>query len=217
MPQNLKQHGFTLIEMIVSLALFTFVITIAVGALLMLMASNRQLQGEQSVMTNLSFAMDSMTREIRTGTFYYCDSQGSTNGTNNIFNPSNNVDTILGDLYQDCENGNPSINKIQGLAFKEGGDSITGAADRILYYFDSSEGKIYRRIGGGAPQSIVSSGIKIKKMEFFVTGSKKLSLGGPNITDQPSVTIFIEASENGDATDKSYYLQTTVTQRTLDI
>ena len=217
MPQNLKQHGFTLIEMIVSLALFTFVITIAVGALLMLMASNRQLQGEQSVMTNLSFAMDSMTREIRTGTFYYCDSQGSTNGTNNIFNPSNNVDTILGDLYQDCENGNPSINKIQGLAFKEGGDSITGAADRILYYFDSSEGKIYRRIGGGAPQSIVSSGIKIKKMEFFVTGSKKLSLGGLNITDQPSVTIFIEASENGDATDKSYYLQTTVTQRTLDI
>lgn len=216
MTQKLNQNGFTLIEMIVSLALFTFVITIAVGALLMLMAANRQLQGEQSVMTNLSFAMDSMTREIRTGTYYYCDSQGSVNGTNNIFNPSNSVDS-LNNSYQDCENGNSSVNQLQGLAFKEGGDSITGAGERILYYFDSSQGKIFRRVGGGAPQSIVSSGIKIKKMEFFVTGSKKLSLGGPNVTDQPSVTIFIEASENGDVTDKSYYLQTTVTQRTLDI
>lgn len=220
MKVSSKQTGFTLIEMIVALAVFSFVITIAVGALLMLMSASKRLQGEQSVMTNLSFALDSMTREIRTGSFYYCDSQPNSNGSNNMFNPAVNLDTLLGNSYRDCVDGNKyngNSTRLHGLAFKEGGDSITASGERILYYFDSQEGKIYRRVGGGAPESIVSSGIVIKKMEFFVTGSKKLSLGGSNNDDQPAVTIFIEAAESTDATAKSYYLQTTVTQRILDL
>jgi prepilin-type N-terminal cleavage/methylation domain-containing protein len=228
MVSRTSQQGFTLIEMIVSLAIFSFVITIAVGALLMLMNTNKQLQGEQSVMTNLSFALDSMTREIRTGTFYYCDSQPSNSGTNNIFNSSNDLDAdlLLKDLStnpvtyyaKDCPNGNSSINQLQGLAFKEGGNSITKTPDkRILYFFDRTAGKVYRRVGSGAPESIVSSGITVKNMEFFVTGSKKQSLGGSGNLDQPSVTLFIEAAESSDPTAKSYYMQTTVTQRTLDI
>jgi prepilin-type N-terminal cleavage/methylation domain-containing protein len=217
MSAHSRQRGFTLIEMIVSLAIFSFVITIAVGALLMLMSTNKQLQGEQSVMTNLSFALDSMAREIRTGTFYYCDSQPNYSGTTNIFNSNNDLDTVLGDSYQDCRNGNQGPQQLQGLAFKEGGNSITINKQRILYFFDRSTGKIYRRVGTGAPESIVSSGITIKNMEFFVTGSKKQSLGGGSNTDQPAVTIFIEAAESSDPAAKSYYLQTTVTQRTLDI
>ena len=210
------QSGFSLIEMIVSLAVFSIVITVAVGALLMLVATNQQLQGEQSVMTNLSFTLDSMTREIRTGTHYYCDSQGSINGNNNIFNPSNNMDTILGLSNSDCPNGSTGA-RFQGLAFIEGGDSITQSDDRILYYFDRNTKEIYRRVGGQAPESIVSSGIVIKKLEFFVTGSKPLRANGANTQDQSSVTIFIEAAEKDDVTSKSYYVQTTVTQRILDI
>lgn len=217
MTSRTTQQGFTLIEMIVSLAIFTFVITIAVGALLMLMSTNKQLQGEQSVMTNISFALDSMTREIRTGTFFYCDSQSNYSGTTNIFNSNNNLDTILGDAYQDCPNGNTSVNQVQGLAFKEGGNSITKNNQRILYFFDRTAGKVYRRIGGGAAESIISSGINVKNFEFFVTGSKKQSLGGSGNLDQPSATIFIEASDGNDPTGKSYYMQTTVTERTLDI
>jgi prepilin-type N-terminal cleavage/methylation domain-containing protein len=213
-----RQSGFTLIEMIVSLGVFSFVITIAVGALLMLVAASKQLQGEQVVMTNLSFALDSMTREIRTGTYYYCDSQASTGGAGNIFNPNNDVDALLtGDATKDCPNGPTGSYQVTGVAFKEGGDSITGANDRILYYFDKSAGKLYRRVGAGAPQSVVSSDIYIKDARFTVTGSKKLSLGGSGNQDQPAVTIFIEAAESNSVTAKSYYLETTVTQRTLDI
>jgi hypothetical protein len=158
-----------------------------------------------------------MTREIRTGTYYYCDSQASTGGAT-IFNPNNDIDTLLtGDAKKDCPNGPPSSYQVQGIAFKEGGDSITGANDRILYYFDKSTGKLYRRVGAGAPQSIVSSDIYIKDVQFTVTGSKKLSLGGSGSQDQPAVTIFIEAAESNSATAKSYYLETTITQRTLDI
>lgn len=210
--------GFTLIELIVSLAVFSFVATIAIGALLMLMSASKRLQGEQSVMTNLSFALDAMTREIRTGTFYYCASGNSIN-TNSIFNPIVNLDTLLGDQTNDCPNG-ANGNRYHGVAFKEGGNSITAANERILYYFDPDAGKIYRRVGNGAAESIVSSGIFIKDLEFVVTGTQKL-VNSSNVigndVEQPTVTIFIQAAETNDVTAKSYSLQTTVTQRTLDI
>lgn len=213
-----KETGFTLIEMIVSLAVFSFVVTIAIGALLMLMTASKRLQGEQSVMTNLSFALDAMTREIRTGTFYYCAS-GNSNSSGSVFNANTNLDTTLGDQTNDCPNG-ASGNNFHGIAFKEGGNSITAASERILYYFDPDVGKIYRRVGGGPAESIVSSGIFIKDLEFVVTGTQKLINSSGNSTgnvEQPTVTIYIQASETNDVSAKSYTLQTTVTQRTLDL
>lgn len=202
--------------MIVSLGLFSIVVTIAVGALLVLIASNERLQEEQSVMTNLSFALDSMTREIRTGTRYYCASRPnySAGGPEAIFDASDNPNT-LGDATRDCANGNNSNHRLHGIAFLEGGESITGAPDsRIVYFFDEDEGKIFRRAGNTPPQSIVSSGIFIMNAEFFVTGSNPLS---SSELDQSAVTIAIEAKETGTSDESSYHIQTTVTQRTLDI
>ena len=214
MRRTQSQSGFTLIEMIVSLGVFSLVITIAVGALLTLMVTSKRLQGEQSVMTNLSFALDGMTREIRTGTFYFCDS-GNANPPGSIFNENYNLDS-LGDATRDCPNGRQG-NRLHGLVFKEGGDSITASEERILYYFDEGDQTIYRRVGSAERQSIVASGIVIKRLEFVVTGSQKLTAGGNGTADQPAVTIFIEAAETADPTSKSYYLQTTVAQRTLDL
>ncbi|MCA9365824.1 hypothetical protein KC723_02930, partial [Candidatus Kaiserbacteria bacterium] len=62
---------------------------------------------------------------------------------------------------------------------------------------------------------IVSSGIYIVRAEFFVTGAEGTAYADNNFV-QPTVTIFIEAKEKASDTD-SFYLQTTVTQRRLDI
>ncbi len=213
-----SQSGFTLVEMIVSLAIFSIVVTVSVGALLVLVGTNQQLQGEQSVMTNLSFALDSLTREIRTGSGYYCISDTSNVGLSNVFNGASNLDTELtsGEFprTQDCQNGNQNSSRFHGLAIVEGGDSITDASDRILYFFDSVEKQIYRRVGNGSAESIVSSGIVIEELEFFVTGTTPQRLGD-NV--QPTVTLFIKAKEKDLPNAKPYYLQTTITQRTLDV
>ena len=214
------QAGFTLIEMIVSLAIFSIIVTMTIGALLVLIANNQKLQSEQSVMTNLSFALDSMTREIRTGTNYYCDDSQNDNGNNNIFNPSNNIDTLYINGTQSCEGGRQNNRNYQGIMFTEAGDSITGAGNRILYFFDQSSTTnkmIKRRVGNGAAQPIVSSGLEIINAEFFVSGAEPRSLGPINLADlaQPTVTIHIIAKEIDNS--KLYYLQTTVTQRTLDL
>lgn len=205
------QLGFTLIEMIVSLALFSVVVTVAIGALLMLVSTNNQLQGEQSVMTNLSFALDSMTREIRTGTFYVCASEISETG---VFASGADLDT-LNNSVNDCPTGSQGIN-YHGIAFKEAGDSITGSSDeRILYYFDRTKRKLYRKVGSQEKQSIVASGVFLTDVNFFVSGTDPVTTG--DNSSQPTVTIFIEASDPKDPTGKSYYIQTTITQRVLDI
>ncbi len=222
MIKQLKHnHGFTLIEMIVSLGVFSVVVTIAVGAMLMLISTNQQLQGEQSVMTNLAFALDTMTREIRTGYNYYCVSavNESVGGSANVFEDDNNPDTIVGVNTSDCATGRPSNSRFQGISFFEGGNSITKnvtGARRILYYFDEDENKIMRRVGNNDAQSVVSSGLVIQNAEFYVTGSSPWNSPGSNL-EQPTVTIYIEAKESGDVDAKVYYLETTVTQRTLDL
>jgi prepilin-type N-terminal cleavage/methylation domain-containing protein len=212
-----NESGFSLIEMIVSLGIFSVIVTTAVGALLVLISTNQKLQGEQSVMTNLSFALDSMTREIRTGYNYYCDSTYSTEATggpDNFFNDNNSQEDILGNRTQDCttSQGRP----VQGLSFYEGGNSVVGAGStdrRILYFYDEGDLTIKRRVGDGAAQSIISSGLEITAADFIVTGSTPQSSGNNFV--QPTVTISIEAREIGE--DKLYRLQTTVTQRILDL
>jgi len=257
MNRSLSQSGFTLIEMIVSLALFSVVVTISVGALLVLIASNQRFQNEQSVMTNLSFALDSMTREIRTGTNYYCASRPNftSGGTQQIFRDG---DTIDPSATRDCEDGNDydlsgNNNSLQGVAFVEGGQSITGAANtKILYFYDSNEQNIFRRISGRAAQPLLSSDITVSYAEFYVSGAAKeipdwndgnwlsppflcslwdgpfFPYPGPPYcppsmatafdeapdTTQPTVTIYIEAAG---PTGEVYKLQTTVTQRALDL
>lgn len=208
---RIMARGFTILEMMVALALFTIVMTIAAGSFLSLIGGSSQLQGEQQTMTSLNFAMDSMTREIRTGTHYYC---------------SDNAATEVADLTtpRDCKLGADS------LSFVESGSSIsnqlagTTTGQRITYYVDDSSGQnqLMRQIGYGdsgdpAPQKMLSSDVNLKKVkgvQFFVTGAG--SLAGTGDVRQPTVTIIIQARDQGDTT-KVYTLETTVTQRELDI
>jgi prepilin-type N-terminal cleavage/methylation domain-containing protein len=218
------QEGFTLIEMIVSLGIFAIVITMAVGALLVLIASNQRLQDEQGVMTNLSYAVDSMTRELRTGYGYFCAGVNSPTaaipGGLQIFNDNrDDHEDLLSDDVSDCDPSSAVHDRAyRGVSFVEGGDSITGSSERILFYFfeDSTNPEnstIMRRVGDDPAQSVISSGLIVTDARFVVTGSEALSGGD---TEQPTVTIYIEAEEVNDDT-KKYRLQTTVTQRVLDL
>jgi prepilin-type N-terminal cleavage/methylation domain-containing protein len=229
------QAGFTLIEMIVSLALFSVVVTVAVGALLMLVGANDELQGEQSIMTNLSFALDSMSREIRTGTEYYCVSRPNYNagGSNGPFDAGNDLDAIsVFPGGRDCPEG--SDRTLRGVLFTEAGDSITSGVgeERILYFydaayseFDGEAGMLFRRIGTEPAQPILSLDVAVMEADFFVSSAEPWDGGGDE--RQPTVTIQIEAIDRAElaaALDsdpgndpKRYYVQTTVTQRVLDL
>lgn len=74
-----KDHngGFTLIEMIVSVSIFTVVMFVTVGSLLAIADANRKANALRTTMDNLNFAMEAMARNIRTGSNYACQGAGN--------------------------------------------------------------------------------------------------------------------------------------------
>ena len=71
-----KKRGYTLIELTVAVGLFALIMTLVAGAYLMMISITQKAQGISSGIDNLSFALETMTRSIRTGTDYF--STGST-------------------------------------------------------------------------------------------------------------------------------------------
>jgi prepilin-type N-terminal cleavage/methylation domain-containing protein len=67
-----KKRGYTLIELVVALGLFSFVMTLSSGAYLMMIGMNRQAQAVATGIDDLSFALEMMTRDMRTGSAYSC-------------------------------------------------------------------------------------------------------------------------------------------------
>lgn len=193
------QKGFSLVEILVSLSLFIIVLTMAVGSLLVLISANAKAQNIQAAVGNVQFALDSMTREIRTGYAYYCSTNVSTDITGSF------------DQTSDC-------NKGAYLSIIEGGKSLTGGANnsRLAYRYNSTTKAIERKIGTGSWYSLTDPSVSIDKMHFNVSGTTEHSVDGSTV--QPNVTIYIVGSVAGvEDTDTTFTMQTTVTKRVIDL
>src|SRR3989344_277833 len=64
--------GFTLLEMLVALAVFTIAISLSLSSLLAITASQKKAVALQNVYDNARFAFEAISKEIRTGTSYHC-------------------------------------------------------------------------------------------------------------------------------------------------
>ena len=72
MRNNRTQQGFTLIEMIVSIGLFTIVLFIATSAFLTIVNADRKSRVVRIATDNLNLALEDMQRRIKTGYDYNC-------------------------------------------------------------------------------------------------------------------------------------------------
>lgn len=69
-----NSRGFTLIEMTVSLGLFTIIMFIATSAFLSIVNIDRKSRAVRIATDNLNIALEDMSRRIKTGSTYYCGS-----------------------------------------------------------------------------------------------------------------------------------------------
>ena len=84
------QGGYTLVELIIAVGLFALIMTLSSGAYLVMIGLNRQVQNISTGINNLSFALESMVRDIRTGSVYNCGGIGDcSGGTTFSFKDSN--------------------------------------------------------------------------------------------------------------------------------
>ena len=186
------QRGFTLVEMIISIGLFSIVMLISVGALLVLVTANRKAQATQSVMNNLNIALDAMVRSIREGSNYHCGSGDAT--------AAKDCDSNVG------VDGGDTI-----FAFKP--FSAASASQRWIYSY--SGGRIYKQEDVNAtPIPITAQEVLIDSMRFYVVGTTQ----GDQY--QPKVLIVIKGTVGAKADAKvrsTFNIQATAVQRILDL
>lgn len=177
-----KIKGFTLVEMIVVLGLFSFLMTLATGVLYSTQAISVKLQETQAILDNVNLSMDTMAREIRYGSNFHC--------TNTLNNSSSS-------LRKNClfESGGGKI-----IIFRPNNSATS--SDRVAYYSSStSYGNVILKDeyteSGTSTYQITANDVKINSLVFYVDGANSMGTStGENADDvhdyiQPFIIVTI--------------------------
>ena len=188
-------RAFTLIELMVSVSLFAIVMLVGASALLSLVQANERAQAINSVINNLNAAVEDMTRAIRVGTTYHCESSGTPPSPAVIATP------------QDCANAGGLL-----LAFESSTGDPNNPNDQVVYRLNGTQ--LERSLQSGANGTFVAMTapeVTITHFAFYVIGSSRSD------HVQPRVLITIQGQATVPGGTVNFTVQSGVVQRLLDI
>lgn len=190
--KNLDNRGYTIIETMISIAVFLVVVVIGIGALLQTNTLHQKSQDMRSILDNMSFVAEDMSRNMRTGYNFHCGD-------------FSNIEEA-----KSCALG--------GNVFFESANGGSGSGDQWGYKIEAVSGSNYnisKTVNGGAtwvqlnPDEVV--------MESF-SGFTVLGATSPTSGDQQQPLVIIRLV--GKITYKNvvtpFSIQTTVSQRLID-
>lgn len=195
-----RDAGFTLIELMVAVALFVVIMLVAMGALLSLIDANKKARALESVINNLNVTLDGMVRAMRMGNHYAC----------NVTSLPGTYDTG----GADCPGGGTTFS----FTPFDGDPSDNG--ERFVYRYVPAAGGEPGRIerskfgGSGSYETITAPEVSITGMSFYVVGTT------PRNTTQPKVVLVVKGEAGPPDNEKirtTFYIQATAVQRTLDL
>ena len=181
-----KQFGFTLIEVMVAVSIFTIVVTVGIGSLMTVNKGYRQSQLQRTAIDNIAFAMESMAREIRIGTNY----------------------TIDGFITNPLDLENEEAAKFAFLSFDIDNNEVIDEEDEVIYLL--SQGTIEMYVNNILVGKLTSEDVTVTGLEFILEEQYG------NDSKQPYVTIHISAVASGSNQESSILLQTGVSQRLVN-
>ncbi len=186
-----KNRGFTLIEMMVSVAIFAIVVTSGMGALTMILKSYRYSQSEKKSADSLSYVLENMTREIRLGHNYFAGV--NLNGLTTEESYSDMINTSDGSLI---------------------GFNASDNRGYIIYHIkDEQIWKKFIRENGD------TTDFPLTDKSQVIIDSARVTVMNTDKDDmkQPLVWIQLSASVPNKNTNNKKIVQTLVSQRDLDI
>lgn len=192
------RSGFSLVELIVSIGLFSVVLFIGLTALLSMSDANKKSQSTRKLVDNITYVLEDMTRSVRLGQNYHCENYafpGAPPGDINI--------------PKDCtlpDGGNY-------FAFEGLNGDTNNNNDQIVYRLNTN--KIEKSIDGGVSFKPISdpstAGVIIDHMLFYVTGANNSD------SQQSRVLISIQVTvSKGNKDETKINLQTSISQRFND-
>lgn len=179
--------------MIIAFGVFAIIMVIAVGSLISLVEANHKAQTLKTVVNNLHFALENMSRNIRTGSHYHC-------GGGSILIPSDCATTPSNQLV---------------LRARDGSYIIYGLVSGTILRSKSDDGGILLEPSNFIP--ITAPEITVETLNFYVSGADN-SGDRANRKVQPRVLLVIKGSMKGKSKVTSRFdIQTLISQRSLDI
>jgi type II secretory pathway pseudopilin PulG len=163
-----KNKGYTIIETMISISLFLIVIMAGMNALLNANLVSNKSQDMRSIMDNLSFIMEDISRNVRTGYNYHCG------------------DLTSVDVPQSCASAGI-------LAFEEANGDTGTTADQWVYKIESLDGGLTYNISKSINGGVAGSFVQLNSSEITLKGTSGFSVLGAEPptgnSQQPMVTI----------------------------
>src|SRR3989344_861635 len=178
--REMRSGGFTLVEIIVALGIFVTTVTIAIGSLVGLYSANNKSQALSSVINDLNYSIENMTRTIRFATVFHCCSSGTLTSPQSC----NNGDTF----FAVSTSSTPTIYRLQNNKLEQSTNSgasydpITSSEVTIqyarFYVFNTTKGDsnqpyailVLKGFAGDKPgeQSVFDIQTKISQRELDI-------------------------------------------------
>jgi prepilin-type N-terminal cleavage/methylation domain-containing protein len=189
-----ETRGFTLIELMVAVSIFSIVLMMALGTVLTIMDANRKARTLTEVMNNLNFSLETMTRSLKTGV-----EPGVTSDANGA------ILSVVAIILEEDVEGDRFRREVIEYQCRDCEDDARGyIAQRSCA---AAEG-VYA-CSGGSWIPITSDQVDITNMTFSVYGGED---------NQPRTQLSIEGDVRiNDKISSSFSLQTTVSQRKLNL
>jgi hypothetical protein len=193
-----KKGGYTIIETMIAISLFLVVVMMGMDSLLNANVVHQKWQDMRSIIDNLNFIMEDMSRNIRTGYNYRCIS-----GNDDL---SDLVTTKSG---QNC----------WGIAFESATGNPSDPDDQWLYVIDSTQRVLRVTQAPYTGSNLIPLTTEEIVMDSSVYPFSVLGAEPPSGNEQQPLVLIRLA---GDITSRNnivtpFFLQTTVSQRLIDI
>ncbi len=180
------QKGFTLIEAIVAIGLFTAVMVIAIGALLSVTVASRKAEAQRRVVDTLSYILEDIARNVRTGYQVGCNT-----------------------YPEDCTNGNKlHVRRYDNTAWHTITYEYKTVAGRgFIEKTDTATGNV---------ETITPPEVSISNVQFSIIGADGVAAVPPDYRQPKVLINLKGTVRAGTKYESFIKLQTTVTVLNLD-